>query len=742
MKIVNLCTYCMILKINILSLFVVVTTAVCAQSDTVPILNPDRNTVLFHDFVDKEQSLALKSDGKEDDFFSASTNEEINFLITRSLIQGVDQFQYRIEKDTVMGIQTKIRYLRGVERLLKDLNANWKSNRFAINEFSTMLLEYSNCVEEDRKGMTIENIIDRLSHDVAQPIVNSTAFDNNIGFKTSKNLLVKKYCHLFPDKILLTLSRFPDVPFADSLIKIAAYNSPMQLYDYAAANDKLGVIIRKIEEPLISAVVKMANSSGNGQLYFPFLDNVVNGTLSISDIDLVRNDSLNYYRLLVKTHIGYAERLLNKDTARGYTDLIKMLEIKARDIFVNTINALHNEEDAIRFKIIQPLSAEELYYLAVLSDGIIYTSSFVKGVFPLMMRKVNNRGDSLLMLVKFDRYRKFLKMTAGYNTLNIFLNSFSNSNDANDLMRAFVGNLEKSNGLEDGVDVADSYASIVEINSSLSRKMFENIKWNYERNLAQNNKKGFVIYKLLHQLFQSADTTKQIDLTLALGIDPVYNVPFNNLVNDSGVVVIQVFFYGDKDGQAIFQGFQKMFNPDFWKITNEKNWIAINSTKGKKISIFANRALSEETGEDELAQKSLDSFLITKNLNPTVAIHRGHSYYAPYTITQLNPVSKIVFMGSCGGYHLIHSILKKAPDAHIIASKQIGKTAINRPFFELLLEKLRNGKDIQWISFWKEFQQKVKVEGVEDYIPPHKNLGAIFLKAYSIAFEKNEAITY
>jgi hypothetical protein len=90
-------------------------------------------------------------------------------------------------------------------------------------------------------------------------------------------------------------------------------------------------------------------------------------------------------------------------------------------------------------------------------------------------------------------------------------------------------------------------------------------------------------------------------------------------------------------------------------------------------------------------------------------------------------------MGSCGGYHLIHDILENAPDAHIIASKQIGKTAINQPFFTLLMEKVRNGNDIDWIPFWQELNKTVKVEGLEDYIPPHKNLGAIFIKAYKIA---------
>ena len=99
---------------------------------------------------------------------------------------------------------------------------------------------------------------------------------------------------------------------------------------------------------------------------------------------------------MVKTHLDYTERLLNKDTAFEFESLNEMMEKKARQVFVNTINGLHDEDDVTRFRIIQPLNAQELYYLAVSSDGIIYTSSFTKGVFPLMMSRAGNQGDSVL----------------------------------------------------------------------------------------------------------------------------------------------------------------------------------------------------------------------------------------------------------------------------------------------------------------------------------------------------------
>jgi hypothetical protein len=183
-----------------------------------------------------------------------------------------------------------------------------------------------------------------------------------------------------------------------------------------------------------------------------------------------------------------------------------------------------------------------------------------------------------------------------------------------------------------------------------------------------------------------------------------------------------------------------MFGGGNWSIDRSNpQWITIRSTKGSPVIIYANKPLPEETGEDDKAQQALDAYLEKNNLHPTVTIHRGHSYFANSTIAYMAPSSRIVFMGSCGGFHLIDSILHKSEDAHIIASKQIGKTAINKPFFQLLTEKLRNGSGIDWIPFWKEFKSKASVEGFEDYIPPYKNLGAIFIKAYKKSMGEDES---
>ncbi len=69
------------------------------------------------------------------------------------------------------------------------------------------------------------------------------------------------------------------------------------------------------------------------------------------------------------------------------------------------------------------------------------------------------RSDSLLLSVNGDYFRKFIKMAAGYNTLNDFLGKMDPEN-AITTMKAFVIRLETTDGLEQAVDVADSYSSV------------------------------------------------------------------------------------------------------------------------------------------------------------------------------------------------------------------------------------------------------------------------------------------
>ena len=103
--------------------------------------------------------------------------------------------------------------------------------------------------------------------------------------------------------------------------------------------------------------------------------------------------------------------------------------------------------------------------------------------------------------------------------LECFLGKMDN---ATTMMKAFVIRLEDTKELEESVDVADSYSSIVDKNKELAKYILDQVKWNYHRNVQNNNKRGIVIYNLLQILFESADTTQKVNLSEKLGFTSIY----------------------------------------------------------------------------------------------------------------------------------------------------------------------------------------------------------------------------
>jgi hypothetical protein len=521
-----------------------------------------------------------------------------------------------------------------------------------------------------------------------------------------------------------------------------------RFYNYATVGDRLGSRIRAMQDPFVHTIASMAVSK-SGQLYFPFIDLLLSNKISFDEIDRVKDDNLGYYRLLVKTRIDYAGRMMapTRDTPMEMQSLTRMMSKKAIDAFVNEINGLHDQPDPVRFKCLEPLTSQELYYLCVVSEDVIYTSSYL-GVYKRIFEKMKiPRGDSLILSVKADYFRKFIKMSAAYNTLDTLLKSMPSDN-AVSLMKAFIIGLEKTTTtatVEDAVDVADAYSSIVEKNTPLAEFMLDEANWNYERCVKNNDKNGMVVYRLEKTLFESADTTKKMDLSKQLGIAPIYSVDYKGLAADSGRVVQQVFFYGDedKDGQNSYANFKALFagKPE-WKMSENENWLTIKSVKGKPVWIFANRPLYGPDDPDDKAQKKLNAYLESQRLKPTIYIHRGHSYHVKYSLQQIQPSARIVILGSCGGYNNLNEVLTISSDAHIISSKQVGTKTVNDPILKAMNDILLGGKNIEWLPMWKDLGKQFSgaaKEKFDDYIPPYKNLGAIFIKAYrrAMSLESN-----
>lgn len=710
--------------------------------------------MLFHDKVTEEQKrLFILGGGSQDSLIRLAKDENVNLQITDALIRQVDELQERIEFDSTLNTNSKKRYLRGLEFLLGGYRRACESRAIQPSLAPALIGAYEKAMQLDEKGLSIEPVIAESSYGIGLILVDCFLLPyENIGVKPSHLLLTRKYCELHPDQVLDVLRNNPGLPFADSLIIVAGRRDIRRLYDFAAAGDGLGWRIRNSKDSLIHMVAMMANSR-SGQLYFPFLDNLIKGRTTLDEIDRVKEDDLNYYRLLVRTRLDYAGRILPpaKDTPLEMHALTDMLEKKGKEIFVREINALHTVENpAIRFKILDPLTPAELYYLIVLSEDEIYTSSYL-GVYDRIFQRMSApHGDSLLLEVHGDYFRKFIKMAAAYNKLDHFLGTMDKQN-AGTVMKSFIIHLENAHE-EEAVDVADSYSSIFEKNPVLARFILDEVKRNYEKNVAEGNKKGIIIYNLLQTLFESADTANRIDLSAKLGISPIYTVDYHALADDSGRVIEQAFFYGDKDkdGQNSFADFMTLFHnkpgakPE-WKITENPQWVTISSLKGSPVLIFANKPLLGDDDPDAKAQTALVNYLFDHHMKPTIVIHRGHSYHVKYTIEQMPATARIVVLGSCGGYNNLSEVLKINEDAHIISSKQVGTKTVNEPILQAINNTLLAGKDIEWLPMWKDLNARFQnehdpaaKEKFDDYIPPYKNLGAIFIKAYRKAMEDVE----
>jgi len=61
---------------------------------------------------------------------------------------------------------------------------------------------------------------------------------------------------------------------------------------------------------------------------------------------------------------------------------------------------------------------------------------------------------------------------------------------------------------------------------------------------------------------------------------------------------------------------------------------------------------------------------------------------------------------------------------------------VNDPLLQHLNDDLAAGKDIDWVSFWDELNEKFKRDGntlklFEEYMPPYKNVSSYVIRLYN-----------
>ncbi len=540
------------------------------------------------------------------------------------------------------------------------------------------------------------------------------------------------------ENLIPFLERRPDFPYKDTALVFIAERIPLKLVQYINQQQTpLATYIRSAHHPLIQELVNMAGNRNVGELAH-FASGLVEKKYTIDSLLAMRSSNVNgYYQTLVNA-IQDLRRSRPAGSSAGMQPALRTaLHDKAMAFYIKPINDLHENGQATRFASIQPLRTIDLYYLITTGEDELYTSSFL-GIYRRMMQQVPaGRSDSLMEMVAYDQFRKFIRICSHYNVLGDFLANMPEQ-ERKLLLSRFVSGIEadRESGLEEAMDVADAFISLS--SDSLANTIVgELLEENLRRCRNTDNFYGIRLYKILDQIYQVANNpASRQELFARLGN---YDLLSHKSIMGSDQVIHQlVIFYGDEDGKSSYSNFLQLFrDTSVWEIARLPKWVEICSKNSlQPVTIYANQPLDHTFREDEKAQQQLLGYLARQNIKPGIIIHRGHSYHLPTTLGYLQPYMKLAILGSCGGYKNLLTVAGKSPEAQIVATKQIGSKLINDPMIQELNGMLLQEQDIYWPDFWTKLNDQFsKSEATRnlfaEYVPPYRNLSLFVIRLFN-----------
>lgn len=517
----------------------------------------------------------------------------------------------------------------------------------------------------------------------------------------------------YPTDVLNAFKNLAYTPLGNDVILALSRIDPGAIKQYFGSNHLIDRAIKNSKDSIAILLYDIFRQYGTQSKSYALIEYIYKGQMELEDAQTLSKNPKKFYKTLI-------ELRKKKNILADYT-VEKELESLGMERVVE-INLRHEEKDTVRFEPIQNDNAYEIYSSIVYCPQEIFTSTFLGMYKRMMAKKKENSGFDFLKNLHFNKFRIFIKQCAGYNKLDDF---FANMNDsqANVLITMFAGGLYEYGGdLGPAVDVADTYGSLE--NEKIKGLFVATIKNEFRRCILSNNDHGIKIYGLLLKLCGGDPSVYQT--SYAFNIPNLDRVSSAELFPDS-MHIQQHFFFDDEDGETAFNNWVNLYPSTIYKKEDKGTYIVFKTIKGKRMEIYANKPHSEIQGRKDL-QKYFESI----HRFPDLIVHRGHSYYIDNTLNQMTNSNKVAILGSCGGYQNINKAMENAFDVQIISTKQVGTMAVNTVLIQEITETIRLGKDLVWIDIWKQISIKLKNNPqFKDYIPPYKNLGAKFIRAYN-----------
>jgi hypothetical protein len=679
--------------------------------------------------VDEEQNVF------RDFLTSASLNSNIKKGLQRFAINDVNSLQNNLQYLATASRDRRIKGIRSLAYFMKELKQQLgddKINQLDIPEILKKYKQSLNDLLNTRGSGAIDRNLKALSWRNCQLLAN--AFWEFEEKKQMTDISAYKRVVETPQYIFSFLESKPGFYYADSLVIFMATNYPEQLLSYVQKNNNaITNSIRNNKNIYVQQLVSFSSNSMASELA-PFTEQIASNQLTIDDILTKRKKVNDYFQLLVNTEMANRERIEQGDNPEFQTALLNALSEKSLDFYVKKINDLHTSPDAERFQSAQSLRPQDIFYVIVSADEEMYTSTYLGLYKRLMAHFKDQSADSILFLVHNDKFRKFMRIAATYNTLTDFLRHMPDDR-AKYLIHSFIGNIESSDDEEavsNASDVADAFITLSKdpvFNQYVKEELDNGLKTSQKNNHYQSIR----LYSILQQVYDLVNSDPSSNSLSA----NYKKLNFSSLKDKNGNMAELVLFYGDEDGKSSFNSFMSLFkDKKQWDVNTNDSWVTISSLQGQHIKIFANLPLKDEDEKDIAAQEALATYLEQQSIHPSILIHRGHSYHLPNTLKYLEPSVKLAILGSCGGYKNMKKILELDPEIQIVASKQVGSMAVNDPLLNHLNSYLIDGKNVDWVTFWDElsmgFKKEVNISKLfEEYIPPYKNVSSYVIRLYN-----------
>src|SRR5260221_2077990 len=661
-----------------------------------------------------------------------SIDSTIVYGLSRFINLKIDSIRIFILFNDALPTDEKEKAARSLLYFIKELSENISAQKLNIYEIPGAFESYKTILSALLYHKSFDDVLMLLGAHRGQLL--AAAFTQYKEYPLLDDAAVYKRMSSSPEFIFRFLQSKPGVRYADSLILLAAAHNPLKVAaDLSNSDPNLQNNIYKVKNIYLQEIISIAAAKNASEL-LPFVTVLAENRITADTILKIRKDVTKYFQLLVNM-MNQSQQV--KDPSLVFQKLLRNgIKEKSLSFYVNQINEQHSAADAKRFASVKGLRPEDIYYIITSCSDELYTSSYL-GLYKRLMESFKTgSADSLFRIVHYDDFPIFIRLAANYNVLADLLSTMPPAKAA-ELLERFISGIEMNTntGLEKSMDIADSFTGL---DSSIVIREFiqKELRSNLDRCQSNQLYFGIQLYNILLQVFDLAK--QKNDLSTLWSTLGNYNILKRNaLQNKNGEIVQLVLFYGDEDGIASFNNFQKLFTgTKKWKISKNDAWVTIRSASDEPIVIYANLPLDNKEESDLKAQDSLFAFLEQQGIEPTVLIHRGHSYHLGNTLKRLTPSVKLAILGSCGGYNSAISIASINPDVQIIGSKKTGAKPINDVIINVINETLENKSDLSWPEVWEKLstlfrKDEFTLNLFNEYIPPGKNVSLFVLKLFN-----------